>query len=128
MIFRLLLQLVCVTNTVNQNRLTERDNFKALPLPVDDKSLSEVLHQVVWGNWLRVFMTTIAGEIFFPRRKTTYRRGTINFTTSEMDILDETTSHLEEQEAIRLLRLGVKNYPQAASLWLHINPVSGPGR
>ncbi len=70
-------------------------------------------------------MTTIAGEIFFPAAKTTYRPGTINFTTSEMDISYETTSHLEEQEAIRLLRLVRKNYPQAASLWLHINPVSG---
>lgn len=99
---------------------------KALPLSVDDKSLSEVLHQVGLGNWLRVFMITIAGEIFFPAaKKQRIALARLILRRPKWIFLDETTSHLEEQEAIRLLRLVREKLPQAASLWLHINPVSG---
>ncbi|MFP1558841.1 hypothetical protein ACLB1T_27280 [Escherichia coli] len=72
---------------------------KALPLPVDDKSLSEVLHQVGLGKLQRIGLTTIAGEIFFPAAKNNVSpwHHSTNFTTSEMDISDETTSHLKER-------------------------------
>ncbi|STP76599.1 ABC transporter ATP-binding protein/permease [Escherichia coli] len=60
---------------------------KALPLPVDDKSLSEVLHQVGLGKLAaRIHDHDRWGDILSSGEKTTYRPGTINFTTSEMDI------------------------------------------
>lgn len=74
------------------------------------------------GNWLRVFMTTIAGRYSFQRRKTTYRPGTINFTTSKWIFLDETTSYLEEQEAIRLLRLVREKLPTSGVIMVTHQP------
>lgn len=74
------------------------------------------------GNWLRVFMTTIAGEIFFPAAKTTYRPGTINLRRPKWIFLDETTSHLEEQEAIRLLRLVREKLPTSGVIMVTHQP------
>lgn len=59
---------------------------KALPLPVDDKSLSEVLHQVGLGKLAARIHDHDRWEIFFPAAKNNVSPGTINFTTSEMDI------------------------------------------
>ena len=96
---------------------------KALPLPVDDKSLSEVLHQVGLGKLAaRIHDHDRWGDILSSGEKQRIALARLILRRPKWIFLDETTSHLEEQEAIRLLRLVREKLPTSGVIMVTHQP------
>lgn len=96
---------------------------KALPLPVDDKSLSEVLHQVGLGKLAaRIHEHDRWGDILSSGEKQRIALARLILRRPKWIFLDETTSHLEEQEAIRLLRLVREKLPTSGVIMVTHQP------
>lgn len=96
---------------------------KALPLPVDDKSLSEVLHQVGLGKLAaRIHDHDRWGDILSSGEKQRIAVARLILRRPKWIFLDETTSHLEEQEAIRLLRLVREKLPSSGVIMVTHQP------
>lgn len=96
---------------------------KALPLSVDDKSLSEVLHQVGLGKLAaRIHDHDRWGDILSSGEKQRIALARLILRRPKWIFLDETTSHLEEQEAIRLLRLVREKLPTSGVIMVTHQP------
>ncbi|EGV2763192.1 TPA: ATP-binding cassette domain-containing protein, partial [Escherichia coli] len=96
---------------------------KALPLPVDDKSLSEILHQVGLGKLAaRIHDHDRWGDILSSGEKQRIALARLILRRPKWIFLDETTSHLEEQEAIRLLRLVREKLPTSGVIMVTHQP------
>lgn len=96
---------------------------KALPLSVDDKSLSEVLHQVGLGKLAaRIHDHDRWGDILSSGEKQRIALARLILRRPKWIFLDETTSHLEEQEAIRLLRLVREKLPSSGVIMVTHQP------
>ena len=89
----------------------------------DDKSLSEVLHQVGLGKLAaRIHDHDRWGDILSSGEKQRIALARLILRRPKWIFLDETTSHLEEQEAIRLLRLVREKLPTSGVIMVTHQP------